>query len=289
MKTIQKLFTALGTVNSITIWCKDDQSKAMRQVLENIERAVLSADDRWSLFKEKSELNRLAAAAGTGSVAVQPDTIELFQIAKEYAALTGGAFDITAQVSGARGDYRDILPDADGKTVTLRHGGMRADFGGIAKGYVADRIVGYLRANGVDRALINLGGTVYSLGQRRTIGIRNPFAPLNEHYPEQSVAFLESEEEFVVTSGVYEQKEHIINPVTGQFVDSDLLSVTVVGKNGAAADAMATACMVLNLATSINLLEQMHLEAIFITMGGNVIATRSLRKRLTMANMEVSA
>ena len=75
-------------------------------------------------------------------------------------------------------DYRYVK--IDGNTVTLTDPEAKIDLGGIAKGYIADRLKDYLAGAGVRHALINLGGNVLTLGGRYDgsdfrIGIQKPF------------------------------------------------------------------------------------------------------------------
>ncbi len=48
--------------------------------------------------------------------------------------------------------------------MTLLDPGAKIDLGGIAKGYIADQLKVYLKSEGVEHALINLGGNVLTLG-----------------------------------------------------------------------------------------------------------------------------
>ncbi len=44
---------------------------------------------------------------------------------------------------------------------------MELDLGGIAKGYIADRLRDYLSQNGVTSAVIDLGGNILCLGGKK--------------------------------------------------------------------------------------------------------------------------
>ena len=96
------------------------------------------------------------------------------------------------------------------------------DLGGIAKGFVLDKIIKLLKENEINNATLNLGGTIYNVGEKRNIGIRNPFLPMNETNKDIPILTIESENEIFVTSGLYEQKEHIIYPKTGESVRTDI-------------------------------------------------------------------
>jgi thiamine biosynthesis lipoprotein len=126
----------------------------------------------------------------------------------------------------------EIVMDEKGSSVLLKRKGQALDFGGIAKGYAMDQLIRLFEENGVKNVLINLGGTVCSVGKERSIGIRDPFTPANRNAPQRIVASISSQDEIFVTSGTYEQGLHIVDPVKGRLAQTELLAVTVIGRNG---------------------------------------------------------
>ena len=184
-------------------------------------------------------------------------------------------------------DWQGILLDEKGQTAMLRHPGQRIDLGGIAKGYAADGLRKLLRQHGVRRALLDLGGTVLSLGGRLPVGIRDPFHPTGA-----PMGTLMLEDRLAVTSGVYERfaclgghrYHHIVDPRTGYPSKSGLMSVTLVGENGAALDALATAALILGPERSMPLLTEQGMDAIFVTDQGQVLITRGLKNESRLTN-----
>ena len=283
MGSIEKMFIALGTVNCITARFDEPQRESARQALDRAEEYISGMDDRLSVFKPDSEVSQINANAGVRDTLVGRDTFDLLRLSVKYGEVTGGVFDITTKVltdgknTGARVDYHDILLDGKKLSARLRSIGQGIHLGGIAKGYAVDRVAKLLADQGVKSAVINLGGTVRNVGRCAPVGIRNPFAP------DQIAASIESVDEAVVTSGLYERGSHIFDPVSGQPAVSDLASVTVVGKDGAAADAAATACMVLGSMRGMLLLDLLGLEGIFILSEGGIFATKNVRERVKSA------
>ena len=208
------------------------------------------------------------------------DTFELLRLCVRYGKRTGGLFDVTTKPlsdgaeESAKVDYRDLMLDEGRLSARLRNTGQGIHLGGIAKGYAVDRVAELLQGHGVKSAVINLGGTVRNIGRSERVGIRNPFDP------EKIVLSLDSVDEAVVTSGLYERGNHIFDPVSGRPAISDLASVTVVGKDGAAADVAATACMVSGSLRGISLLRSMGLEGVFILRDGGIFATKNIRERV---------
>lgn len=302
--TIEKAFPAMGTVHTITIFDAEGPGAA------NDARAyLLRLNQAWSCFQADSLISRINRAAGVAPVAVDEDTFAVLQQARRYGGLTDGAFDVTvgplAQLwreamerrqLPADGDvwqalqlvdWRSILLDEKGQTAMLRHPGQRIDLGGIAKGYAADGLRKLLRQHGVRRALLDLGGTVLSLGGRLPVGIRDPFHPTGA-----PMGTLMLEDRLAVTSGVYERfaclgghrYHHIVDPRTGYPSKSGLMSVTLVGENGAALDALATAALILGPERSMPLLTEQGMDAIFVTDQGQVLITRGLKNEFRLTN-----
>ena len=66
-----------------------------------------------------------------------------------------------------------IVLSEENQSVFLKEKGMKIDLGALAKGYIADRIADFLKAEKVTSALINLGGNVLPLDQLSIILIKN--------------------------------------------------------------------------------------------------------------------
>ncbi len=82
---------------------------------------------------------------------------------------------------------------------------MEIDLGGIAKGYIADKVKEYLVSQGVIRGIINLGGNVIVLGSKPNnmpwkIGIQDPLDSRGNH-----IGLVELIDKTIVTSGIYER------------------------------------------------------------------------------------
>ncbi|MDL2225878.1 FAD:protein FMN transferase, partial [Eubacteriales bacterium OttesenSCG-928-M02] len=96
----------------------------------------------------------------------------------------------------------------------------------------------------------------------------------------------------VITSGVYERYvvvdgkryHHVFNPKTGMPSDSGVLSATVIGKDGALCDALATALVVLGEEEGLALVaeEGFPVDVILVTADDRVVATPGIREKLTL-------
>ena len=225
---------------------------------------------------------------------VSDELAEVIALGLDYARLTDGAFDITAGSVTSLWDFSAETPQVPdpaavaeglthvgwervsltGNTVAFSDPETVIDLGGIAKGYIADRMADYLREEGVTSAIIDLGGNLYCLGtkpggQPFQVGIQYPYEDR-----QTVIGSLPAEDLSVVTSGVYERcftvdgtlYHHILDTATGYPVENDLLSVTIVSGASVDGDALSTACFALGREAGTALIESReNVEAIFIT------------------------
>ena len=120
-------------------------------------------------------------------------------------------------------DPRQITLDDVTHSVSLNRPGMEIDLGALAKGFIGDQVIAWLKEQGVESALLNLGGsTVIGLGGNPEnedgmwhVGIQNPADPAQAY---GQVVLIK--DQALTTSGVAERKlttngktyHHILNP-----------------------------------------------------------------------------
>lgn len=224
-----------------------------------------------------------------------------------YSAQSKGAFDITILPVSSLWDFQGSdarVPDKDeiesakervsyqkvdikGNTLTFLMPGMGLDLGGIAKGYIADKLKSYLLEKGVRSGVINLGGNVLCIGKKSEdskfqIGVQQPFADRNE-----TVFALAIDDLSVVSSGIYERYfkkdgkiyHHILNPRTGYSYDNDLMAVTILSKESVDGDALSTTCFSLGVDKGLAYINQLKdTEAVFITKDEKKYYSKNFKK-----------
>ena len=285
-KKLSRSELCLDTVVTVTLYGSADET-----LLDECFSLCRDYELIFSRTDPASELYRLNAA---GSMEVSDALREVLAAALDYCALSGGKFDITmGSVSSLYGFSSDTptvpSPEAlskalshvgyenihvDGHTVTLGDPEAVIDLGAIAKGYIADRLADFLREQGVESAIIDLGGNIYCLGGKRpaqdfTVGIRFPF---RDH--SSTIAAVNVSDRSVVTSGIYERSfeqdgrlyHHILDPVSGIPCDNELLGVSIVSERSVDGDALSTICFLLGLEEGMALIESLEgVSAVFIT------------------------
>ena len=169
-------------------------------------------------------------------------------------------------------NYKNIV--IDGNRIFLSDPKAAIDLGGIAKGYMADRLKEYLIKEGIESALINLGGNILAIGSKPdgtpfNLGIQKPF---EKHGV--TITSVKTVDSSVVSSGVYERYfktddalyHHILNSKTGFPYNNGLLGVTILSEKSVDGDALSTSCFALGLEDGMKLIQSLDgVDAIFVT------------------------
>ena len=251
-----------------------------------------SYGDIFSRTSPDSELYAINTGEDTSPSA---DIKNVLDFSLEMSRLTDGAFDITvaplvelwdvnnrtapptdAEIKAAQEKvgYRKI----SGEPFSLQ--GACLDMGAVAKGYIADRLIGHFKKNNVTDVIVDLGGNVALLGEH-TVGIRNPFSS------DEVFAVIKLKDKSAVTSGAYQryfihnQKRyhHIIDPRTGKCADSGIASVTVVSPSSMWADALSTSIFILGEDALSLCKEFPDTDALIINENGTVITTDGFEEK----------
>ena len=299
-----------GTIVSIEIFGENNEKylKESFEILKGIE-------NRMSLNLSTSEVEIINQNAGKAKVKVSEDVFEVIEKALYYAEISEGSFDISlapvielwqigteqARVPSedelrkalSKVDYHKIQLDKDTMTVYLEEEGMSIDLGGIAKGYAADQVKAYLQNEGIESAIINLGGNIMTLGEKVTkeafkVGLQNPFKERNEY-----LGILEVRDLTVVTSGIYERNftqdgvtyHHIMDTKSGYPIDHEVAAVTIVTKSSVDADALSTTLFALGVEKGLALAEELEdIECLFVTKDYQLFMSSGIQDRFILTD-----
>ena len=305
--TAERTFFAMDTVMTVRIYAGGDGA-----LLDAAGDRVKELEALWSVTDPDSEIYTLNR---NGSAALSGDTAGLLAGALELCERTGGALDITiypvVRLWGfTTGEYavpeaeaiEELLTRVDHTQVALDEtawaaglpAGVEVDLGSVAKGYTGDVLSGLLKAQGVESALLNLGGNIQAVGARPDgspwrIGVRDPEDAAGY------IGVVEVIDRAVVTSGGYERYFerdgvrywHIIDPATGAPARSGLQSVTIIGESGLLCDALSTALFVMGLDRALeHWREYRDFEAVFVAEDGSVTVTAGLEDSFTLSRTD---
>lgn len=301
-------FVLFGTIVSIRAF--DATDPAFSAAMSSLETRFSALSDDWYPWSD-GELQRInAAIAATTPIDVSPELASLIKAAARFEALSGGRFNAgLGHVSELWGFHAlpagaTSVPDAAAISAILATGpgandlgwqdltlypGTAAtmlDLGGIAKGALLLEARRLLLQQGIENAIVNLGGDLLVIGQvhgrHARIGIRSPhqLAPIAglQIAPGEAVFTSGNYERYVEIDGT--RYPHILDPRSGQPVQHTA-SVTVVHTDPVLADAAATALLVGGGADFDALVDAFELEfALLIDAGGDTRLTPGMRQRL---------
>lgn len=311
---ISKTGFLLGTIVEVKVYEKIDD-----ETLEQAFNILDEIENKMSVNIETSEVSQINRNAGINSVKVSEDTFHVIDKGKYYSDISNGNFDISigplvelwgigtdeAQIPSQsqldetldKIDYNKVILDSKDNSVKLAEEGMMIDLGGIAKGFAADKIAEFLKSQGINSAIINLGGNVNALGESPNsgwwrIGIQDPIEARGNH-----LGILKVKDKSVVSSGVYERYfiqdekryHHILSPFTGYPVENSLLSVSIISDKSIDGDGLSTAVFALGLEEGYKLVSSLDgIEAIFIDSYKNIYITPGLKDNFEITNNQYS-
>lgn len=258
-------------------------------------------------YSETSETAQINAQAGIAAVRVSDETFDLIQRSLFLSEITQGAFDITyggidkslwnfdrtmtslpspekALQSVHLVNYKNVILNESEKTVFLKEKGMRLGFGGIGKGFAAEKVKSVLQKVGVTDGIVNASGDLCAWGTQPngnpwTVGIAHP------DLRDAPFSYLSISNKAIATSGTYEKfitingkrYSHTINPKTGLPVQG-IKSVTIIAPNAELADALATPVSVMGIKSGLYLIEQIpEVHAIVIDDQNNLFKTSQIQ------------
>ncbi len=287
-RRIQRSQPLLGTFVVIAVY-GTNESKA-EDAISSAFAEVRRLDGILSLHRADSELVSLNRNADMAPVPVSDDLFRVLQMAQEISERTGGSFDITirplAELWGFirkdyrlpnEGELRAVLPYVNYKLVTLdatnqtvrllppvapdrlphespssrrRLPTVSLDLGGIAKGYIVDRVIELLAARGFTNALVRAGGDLRVSGAPPGQGRWD--VQLEDPKKKGRRTRIPLRDSAISTSGDYEnyfeiggkRYAHLLNPRTGLPVEG-IAACSVIAPTCVESDALATALFAL--------------------------------------------
>jgi thiamine biosynthesis lipoprotein len=260
-----------------------------------------------SSWDPKSHTSQINDAAGQNAIIVDRELYNLVHRSKKISELTEGSFDISAAslmdiwsfdsnakpptsvdalVAAQKVNYENIILFEKESAVYLKDSGMKIGFGGIGKGYVADKASEIMKEMGIKSGIVNAGGDLYCWGTRPS-GELWSIAVADPDKKGKTKIWLNVKDQAVVTSGNYEKYImimgekycHILDPKTGYAVKG-IKSVTIFSSSAELSDAIATAIFVMGVEKGIKLIDQLKgIDGFIIDSYGKMHSTTKVELR----------
>ncbi len=301
-KQISKTFYLMDTSITVTLYTKD--KSLAESAFDACNTTLRELDALWSRHGGEGDLMRINAS-DTGVDGLDPGTVSLLSRAQEISQHTNGAFDVTLaplsmlwETCGKENRLPTeeelqsalALVGSDRLTITestvTKDSGQMLDLGGIGKGAAISALLDVLRGFDISGGLISFGSNVCVFGEKPDskpfrVALRDP-----KDAARSVGTFTLTDGSVLSVSGDYERFQtilgeryhHIIDPKTGSPSASGLSSVAVLCSDGALADALSTALLVMGeeKALAFHASGIYSFEALLITSDGRIVSTSGL-------------
>jgi len=311
---IKKDVTTMGTFVQVTVYDKGKENATADSL------KIAQQYNDWATVDQKgSQIDAINESAGVKAVVVNENIYQLIKEGYNYSSTNKG-YDITigpltslwrigfpdarkpsqSEINNALPliDYKQIEFNDKDHSIFLKKKGIQLDMGSITKGFVAMKMVDYLKSQGVTTAIVNLGSSsIYVMGHSPRganedwkIGIKDP------NDPEKSeLGIIQAANEHINTSGIYERYldvnghkySHILNPKTGYPFDNDIASVTLVidGEDATNGDGLSTMIYAMGTKKGYEYISGMkNVQAVFIDKNNKVYITPGLKDKFNLTN-----
>ena len=274
------------------IFYADDSLKAnvLAQQCFNLVDSFVSI---FSDYIDSSELMRLSYSSGSQAIPfkVSPALLDILVQSKYAYEQSKGTCDITVgplvklwrkarktnqfptdkmiKITRKLVGFDKVKIDTIYKTVTLLKAGMQLDLGGIAQGYIAQKVLEFLSSRQINNALVNVSGDIVMSGAPPntngwTVGINVPetkdeLLPRNIQLQNKAITTSGDAYQFMMYKG--KKYSHIINPKTGYGITSQK-NVTVIANDGTMADWLTKACSILPIKKAKRLTNKLGAEVL---------------------------
>ena len=268
----QAKFYAFGTEIDVSLYGVSEEEASA--TVSALEASFADIDNTWHAWRPSTLSDINQAISNNKSILVTDDVAALILLAKTLAQNSEHLFNPAAgklfELWGFHQDdwFNSRSPPTQNQldswlakapsmdALTIENGQLTSDndavklgFGGFAKGFAVDQAILVLQQQGIQNALVNIGGDLRAIGMHGkrpwVIGVRHP----RQDGMLATIAI--QGDESVFTSGDYERffeyqgqrYPHILDSRNGQPANQ-ATSVTVLHDNAAIADAAATALFV---------------------------------------------
>ena len=265
------------------------------KIQSGIDHIINIVNSSASNYDNNSEINLFNNSKDDSFKKISPNLYKIIEISKIAGDITDGYFDITVgDIKISKGFYIDkknieikdnrdfnytniIL--SDGNLIRKTNSDIYIDLSGVAKGYAVDLIYDYLISAGLSNFIINIGGEIKAYSEYddpTTIGIDDPTK--RHQYIEEILL----NNQAIATSGTHldtvdykgQEISHITNPKNLKNISNLNLLVSVIHKECAIADALATGLIAMNYKDIIEFSNEKKIASMLTIFSNDIIEKR---------------
>ena len=292
----------MGTIFKVSVHSEKSRNK-VEDIVQGSFKIADEMDDRFSDYSAESEVSKFNKQESHIPFKISSELLELLTISQSLYHKTSASFEPAAgaltqlwrlsrktkrlpdqktlSLAIKASSFASLIIDRKNKTLTKKDHLTRLDFGGIAKGYTADKMLNYLQEHDLKSCSISAGGDVIvgnpPPGRLYWIIRINPFGDSNSEtmrvkLSNAAVSTSGNVEQFIQIGG--KKYSHIINPKNGLGLTTNHAAV-VISNKGSMSDALATSISILGK-SGLKILDHFpNTEAAIIDLNDNKVTKSS--------------
>ena len=292
----------MGTIFKVSVHSEKSRNK-VEDIVQGSFKIADEMDDRFSDYSAESEVSKFNKQESYIPFKISSELLELLTISQSLYHKTSASFEPAAgaltqlwrlsrktkrlpdqktlSLAIKASSFASLIIDRKNKTLTKKDHLTRLDFGGIAKGYTADKMLNYLQEHDLKSCSISAGGDVIvgdpPPGRLYWIIRINPFGDSNSEtmrvkLSNAAVSTSGNVEQFIQIGG--KKYSHIVNPKNGLGLTTNHAAV-VISNKGSMSDALATSISILGK-SGLKILDHFpNTEAAIIDLNDNKVTKSS--------------
>ncbi len=292
----------MGTIFKVSVHSEKPRNK-VEDIVQGSFKIADEMDDRFSDYSAESEVSKFNKQGSHIPFKISSELLELLTISQSLYHKTSASFEPAAgaltqlwrlsrktkrlpdqktlSLAIKASSFASLIIDRKNKTLTKKDHLTRLDFGGIAKGYTADKMLNYLQEHDLKSCSISAGGDVIvgnpPPGRLYWIIRINPFGDSNSEtmrvkLSNAAVSTSGNVEQFIQIGG--KKYSHIVNPKNGLGLTTNHAAV-VISNKGSMSDALATSISILGK-SGLKILDHFpNTEAAIIDLNDNKVTKSS--------------
>jgi thiamine biosynthesis lipoprotein len=254
-----------------------------------VDQPVRVSDALWDVFQSALRAERDTDGLVTPTIA---DAVISAGYDRDFALLQNGvqSRETLDSVTATVPALDNVTWDESARTILLS-AGVRLDFGGIAKGWIAQQTAERLKVHGAALAtLVNCGGDIAISGpllngEPWEIGVYRPFDREGDYaetlYFDAACGVASSATDRRRWMQGERARHHIIDPRTGQPAETDVVHATVVAANAVEAEAAAKSVLIRGSWDGLGWLESRpELAGLVILENGEILYSQRIMEYL---------
>ena len=282
-KYLQKKGNIFGTTFSITV--KNIEDEKFEIIFKKVMSILNNIDNTASNYKVNSEVSKFNRLDVNRIHKMSEDFSRLIFLSDKVYSLTDGYFDVTInnvfsnykfygdknKITPVNNTFQDLSFDFKKNIIFKKNKKLTISLSGIAKGYAVDKLSEYLKQEGLESFLINIGGDLSAYGNTPwLIEIENPVIPHKyESVNIKNMSIASSGTYKNIVKGENKNYSHIIDPKSNVPIIDGSKLVSVIEENCAEADAIATGLLAMNIKDIIKFSDENNIASMLIYKADN--------------------